>query len=164
MRPSDRPTVRPSDRPTVRPSDRPRNDPPTDNLTTLGEAECDAALRRFEALRPHLQHRVALTEAARAANVPVRSVQRWVARYPCRPFSHLPAAATRQHRTPVNTPHFCTILDASTPHPCLAPHRRRTRAALYFYLCGLPRPDHPQPPSHRAAPLRVELPTSRLPR
>ena len=62
-------------------SDRPQSDPPTDSLTTLSEDERDAALRRFEALRPHLQDGVALTEAARAANVPVRSLQRWVTRY-----------------------------------------------------------------------------------
>ena len=30
--------------------ERPHTDPPTDSLTTLGEAERDAALRRFEAL------------------------------------------------------------------------------------------------------------------
>ena len=61
--------------------ERPQGDPPTDSLTTLGEAERGAALRRFEVLRPHLQDGVALTEAATAANVPVRSLQRWVARY-----------------------------------------------------------------------------------
>ena len=32
--------------------ERPHNDPPTDNLTTLGESERDAALCRFKALRP----------------------------------------------------------------------------------------------------------------
>ena len=53
-------------------AERPQVDPPTDSLTTLAEAERDAALRRFEALRPHLQDGVALTEAATAANVPVR--------------------------------------------------------------------------------------------
>ena len=53
-------------------AERPQGDPPTDSLTTLAEAEHDAALRRFEALRPHLQDGVALTEVATAANVPVR--------------------------------------------------------------------------------------------
>ena len=48
-------------------SDRPQNDPPTDSLTTLGEAERDAALRRFEALRPHLQHGVALKHTRRVS-------------------------------------------------------------------------------------------------
>ena len=61
--------------------ERPQSDPQTDSLNTLAEAERDAALRRFEALRPHIQDGAALTEAARAANVPVRSLQRWVARY-----------------------------------------------------------------------------------
>ena len=42
--------------------ERPHTDPPTDSLTTLGEAERDAALRRFEALRPHIQDGVALAE------------------------------------------------------------------------------------------------------
>ena len=42
-------------------SDRPRSDPPTDSLTTL---------RQFETLRPHLHHDVALTEVARAADIP----------------------------------------------------------------------------------------------
>ena len=41
-------------------TDRPQSDPPSDSLTTLGKAERDAALRRFEALRPHIQHGVAL--------------------------------------------------------------------------------------------------------
>ena len=59
----------------------PVDHPPTDSLTTLAEAERDAALRGFEALRAHIQDGAALAEAARAANVPVRSVQRWVARY-----------------------------------------------------------------------------------
>ena len=44
--------------------ERPHNDPPTDSLTTLAQAVRDAALRRFEALRPHIQDGVALTEAA----------------------------------------------------------------------------------------------------
>ena len=35
--------------------ERPLNDPPTDSRTTLAEAERDTALRRFEALRPHIQ-------------------------------------------------------------------------------------------------------------
>ena len=52
--------------------DRPHTDPPTDSLTTLAEAERDTALRRFEALRPHIQDGVALTAAATAADVPVR--------------------------------------------------------------------------------------------
>ena len=38
--------------------------PPTDSLAGLGEAERDAALCRFEAVRRRLQHGVTLTEVA----------------------------------------------------------------------------------------------------
>ena len=53
----------------------PLDHPPSDSLTTLAEAERDAALRGFEALRAHIQDGAALTEAARAANVSARSLQ-----------------------------------------------------------------------------------------
>ena len=41
-------------------AERPHGDPPTDSRTTLAQAERDAALRRFEALRPPIQDGVAL--------------------------------------------------------------------------------------------------------
>src|SRR6267378_2294114 len=45
------------------------------------EAERHEAMRRFAVLRPHLNDGVPLPEAARDAGVPLRSVQRWLARY-----------------------------------------------------------------------------------
>ena len=39
------------------------------------------AMRRFAVLRPHIEEGVSLTSAARAADVPVRTVQRWLSRY-----------------------------------------------------------------------------------
>ena len=51
--------------------ERPHNDPPTDNLTALGEADRDAALRRSQTLHPRRHHGANATEVARAANVPV---------------------------------------------------------------------------------------------
>ena len=41
----------------------------------------DEAMRRFAALRPHLEEGVSLTTAARAADVPIRTAQRWLSRY-----------------------------------------------------------------------------------
>lgn len=41
----------------------------------------DVAMRRFAVLKPHLEESVSLTSAARAAGVPVRTVQRWLSRY-----------------------------------------------------------------------------------
>ena len=43
---------------------RPQGDPPTDSLTTLAEAEHDAPLCRFEALRPHISEDVVETVAS----------------------------------------------------------------------------------------------------
>ncbi len=41
----------------------------------------DEAMRRFAVLQPHLEDGISLTAAARAAGVPVRTVQRWLSRY-----------------------------------------------------------------------------------
>ena len=62
-------------------SERPLNDPLTDNLAELSEADRDTAMVRFRALRPHVQDGVPLAEAAQVACVPLRTMQRWVARY-----------------------------------------------------------------------------------
>lgn len=62
-------------------SDRPHVDPQTDSLAELPEAERDVAMSRFQALRPHIHDGATLAEAARMANIPVRTMQRWAARY-----------------------------------------------------------------------------------
>ena len=50
-------------------------------LAACTEEERQQAMRRFAALRPHLNDGVPLSEAARAAGIPLRSAQRWLARY-----------------------------------------------------------------------------------
>lgn len=62
-------------------SNRPLIDPLTDSLVGLTEAERSDAMRRFEAIRPHFLHGVSLTELARNTGLPLRSPQRWSARY-----------------------------------------------------------------------------------
>jgi putative transposase len=62
-------------------SNRPLIDPLTDNLAGLTEAERSDAMHRFEAIRPHVLHDVSLTELARNTGIPLRSLQRWSARY-----------------------------------------------------------------------------------
>ena len=52
----------------------------------LSFAELPAALRedamhRFAVLRPHLEENVSLAATAKHADVPLRTVQRWLARY-----------------------------------------------------------------------------------
>jgi putative transposase len=50
-------------------------------LASFTEEERQEAMVRFAVLRPHLNDGVPLSEAARDAGVPLRSVQRWLARY-----------------------------------------------------------------------------------
>ena len=50
-------------------------------LASFTEEERQEAMVRFAVLRPHLNDGVSLSEAARNASVPLRSVQRWLARY-----------------------------------------------------------------------------------
>jgi len=74
---------------------RPLDDPLSDSLVHLTEAERDRAMHRFEAIRPHVLHGVGLTESAQLSGVPVRTLQRWVARYRGRGLSGL----ARQRRS-----------------------------------------------------------------
>ncbi len=55
-------------------------DPPR-LLAAAGEEERADALARFGVLRPHLEEGVPLTRAAQQAGVPLRTAQRWLARY-----------------------------------------------------------------------------------
>ena len=50
-------------------------------LAACTEEERQQAMARFAVLRPHLNEDIPLSEAARDAGVPLRSVQRWLARY-----------------------------------------------------------------------------------
>ena len=50
-------------------------------LTRLTEAPRALALDRFNLLRPHLEEGVPLTQVAEEAQIPLRTAQRWVARY-----------------------------------------------------------------------------------
>ena len=54
---------------------------PPGALVALSEAERAAATERFELLKPHLHDGVPLARVAKDAGVPLRSLQRWLARY-----------------------------------------------------------------------------------
>jgi putative transposase len=54
---------------------------PVSELAGLSEAGQEQAMRRWVVLRSHLQDGVALAETAREAGLPLRTVQRWLARY-----------------------------------------------------------------------------------
>ncbi len=50
-------------------------------LTILSESERDRALERFHILEPFLEGGVPLTRVAADQGVPLRTLQRWVAKY-----------------------------------------------------------------------------------
>jgi len=47
----------------------------------MGPEQRSLARRRWDVLRPHVQDGVPLTQAAREAQVPLRTAQRWLVRY-----------------------------------------------------------------------------------
>jgi putative transposase len=50
-------------------------------LVAFTKEERQEAMMRFAGLRPHLNEDIPLSEAARNAGIPLRSVQRWLTRY-----------------------------------------------------------------------------------
>ena len=50
-------------------------------FATLGEKRRGQAMARFAVLRPHLDEGVPLTRAATESGVPIRTAERWLARY-----------------------------------------------------------------------------------
>ena len=50
-------------------------------LVELPEIQRDRAMARFAVLRPHLEDGAPLAQAARAANVALRTAERWLSRY-----------------------------------------------------------------------------------
>lgn len=56
--------------------------PPGPELSALTPRQREQAWARWEVLRPVVEDGVALTATARAAGVPVRTAQRWLAAYP----------------------------------------------------------------------------------
>jgi putative transposase len=50
-------------------------------LTGVSADKREEAMRRFEVLRPHIEGGATLSDAAAAADVPLRTAQRWLANY-----------------------------------------------------------------------------------
>jgi putative transposase len=53
----------------------------TTSVAALTEAQRQVAMERFAVLQPHLDEDVPLAQAARHAGIPVRTAERWLARY-----------------------------------------------------------------------------------
>ena len=101
-------------------------------LAAYTEAERHEAMRRFAVLRPHLNDGVPLPEAARDAGVPLRSVQRWLARYRATGLAGLvraPRSDTGHRKLPAELVEVIEGMALRKPRPSVAAiHRRMTRA------------------------------------
>jgi len=94
------------------------------------EAERHEAMRRFAVLRPHLNDGVPLPEAARDAGVPLRSVQRWLARYRATGVAGLvraPRSDTGHRKLPAELVEVIEGLALRKPRPSVAAMPRRMR-------------------------------------
>ncbi len=99
-------------------------------VTAAAEARRDLAMSRFAVLRPHLHDGVALTAAARHAGVPVRTAQRWLARYRADGLAGLarrPRQDRGQRRLPGQLVTLIEGLALRTPRPSTATVHRQIR-------------------------------------
>lgn len=97
-------------------------------LAGLDDAQREAAMRRWAVLRPHVEEGVPLAVAAREAGVPLRTAQRWLARYRADGLGGLARTARTdrgQRRVPVELVRLVEGLALSRPRPSVATIARR---------------------------------------
>jgi putative transposase len=97
-------------------------------LTSLSDEERAAALRRYHLLRPHLEGDVPLRVLVRSNGVPLRTAERWVARYRAHGLPGLarkPRRDARQRRFPEQLVRLIEGLALRRPSiPIAAVHRK----------------------------------------
>jgi putative transposase len=99
-------------------------------LAACTEEERQEAMGRFAVLRPHLNDGVPLPEAARDAGVPLRSVQRWLARYRATGLAGLVRAKrsdTGHRKLPAALVDVIEGMALRKPRPSVAAIHRRMR-------------------------------------
>src|SRR5438128_7530437 len=99
-------------------------------LAACTEEERQEAMGRFAVLRPHLNDGVPLPEAARDAGVPLRSVQRWLARYRATGLAGLVRAKrsdTGHRKLPAELVDVIEGMALRKPRPSVAAIHRRMR-------------------------------------
>src|SRR5262249_33082146 len=100
-------------------------------LAACTEEERQQAMARFAGLRPHLHEAIPLAEAARDASVPLRSVQRWLARYRVVGLAGLVRTTrsdTGQRTLPAELVALVEGMALRTPRPSMAAMQRRMTA------------------------------------
>jgi putative transposase len=99
-------------------------------LAACTEEERQEAMGRFAVLRPHINDGVPLPEAARDAGVPLRSVQRWLARYRATGLAGLVRAKrsdTGNRKLPAELVDVIEGMALRKPRPSVAAIHRRLR-------------------------------------
>src|SRR6266704_7215425 len=124
-------------------------------LAACTEEERQEAMGRFAVLRPHINDGVPLPEAARDAWVPLRSVQRWLARYRATGLAGLVRAKrsdTGNRKLPAELVEVIEGMALRKPRPSVAAIHRRMRelapkrqwtAPSYSSVYGIGRDLHP---------------------
>lgn len=100
-------------------------------LTEVTEAQRQQAMARFRVLQPHVERDVPLPRAALEAGVPLRTAQRWLARYHASGLAglaRLPRADLGQRKVPAEVVRFVEGLFLRKPKPSVASIYRRVLA------------------------------------
>ena len=106
---------------------RDRTSPP---VVTLTEAQRQEAMARFAVLQPHLDEDVPLARVAREARVPLRTAERWLARYRQRGLAGLARPVRRDaaiYRLPADLVTLLEGLGLTKPRASAAAIHRRVR-------------------------------------
>jgi putative transposase len=124
-------------------------------LAACTEEDRQEAMARFAVLRPHLNDGVPLSEAACDAGVPLRSAQRWLARYRATGLAGLVRAKrsdTGNRKFPAGLVHLIEGMALRKPRPSIAAIHRKVIALAtthkwtppsYGSVYGLVRQLHP---------------------
>src|SRR5262252_1862912 len=107
----------------------------TPPVVALTEAQRQVAMERFAVLQPHLEEDVPLARAARAAGVPIRTAERWLARYRQKGLAGL---ARPVHRLPADLVALIEGLGLTKPRASAAAIHRRVRDVATAHGWPLP--------------------------
>jgi putative transposase len=116
-------------------------DSKTTPVIALTEAQRQMAMERFAVLQPHLDEAVPLACAARQAGVPVRTAERWLARYRQQGLAGLARPVRRDaggHRLPADLVACIEGLGLKKPRTSAAAIHRRVRDVALTHGWPLP--------------------------
>src|SRR5262252_7455864 len=117
------------------------HDSRTPPAVALTEAQRQVAMERFAVLQPHLDEDVPLARAARQARVPVRTAERWLARYRQRGLAGLARPVRRDaavRRLPADLVTLIEGMGLKKPRASAAAMHRRVRDVATAHGWPLP--------------------------